>query len=541
MTTMDAAESQPQPLTAASSFTTATQAGATIPAMPASFLQGRLLSLSADSVQELHAKFAARMAALVDQALPGCDDAALKAAAHDYCIAASRTRAKLTAKSLAEEAAQGTAHLQQSAAQMLSGHAELEQNITRRQRETARVLQSMAQKASGFSLKQFAQNMVDMLTPGRKNAAAPAEAPAFDANDRVYFRLDDASTSPVQPLVEEYCAQRGYTVTDYTAGRALDGRKNEWKIGKILKDNDGLLQAYFNDPARASKNLMVVITKDVGDIARGSFNRGWESCRADAASAVRYAVDEVQAGVMSAYLVSADDPDIHNPLARINIKPYDKIVDRGDSYRPAVDKRDTIYAAFNPIGLHHPGFVDAVNRYVEETYNLGKTGRYALRDGCERYQEFERRTRLPQDAQEALEMLGVKYAVEDGVVTVKGNIDMSNLGLARLPDLTKVRCLGRIDVSSNRLLTLEGLPQGSVMELEARKNLLVCFAGAPARVLGCFDYRDNPWLMTTHGAPQAKTYKYGNVKGYGSEKNHSQGDVCIGPVEEPQKFPGFKR
>lgn len=502
----------------------------------ASFLNGRLTPLSVEAVAALHAKFTARMNAAVAAALPDCNDPKLKQAAYDYLIAASLTRQKVTAPQLAEKAAAGKDALQAQTTDMMKDLAKLSQSLER-ERARARTSSMGSRMARTFSFSGLTGGIKKLFT----SETAVAEPLQWDEKNRIYFKLDDASSSPVRPLVESHLAEKGYTITDYEAGRAVDDRKNEWRIGKILKDAPGLLASYTEDPARASKKLMVVLTRDYEDIARGSYGRGWQSCRANASTAVSYAIEEVDCGVMAAYLVSEDDPNIHNPVSRINIKPYDRLLDKSDSWDARVDATDTMYATFNPIGLHHPGFVDAVNRFVHEKFNQGKAGKYKLRKGCESYQEFSTRTLLPQDAQSALKMLKIDYSAdEDGKLTVHDDINLRGLGLSRLPDFTDVTVNGSINVTENKLLTLEGLPQNGVHDLSVGKNLLICFAGAPAEISGTFDYKGCPWLMSAHGAPKASEYAYGNSR-HSGERHEGKGDTLVCPTKEPQRFPGFKR
>lgn len=524
-----------------------------------SFLDARLQQVDSDTADALHARFQTKIAGLVDAALALAgteDNDDLRTAATRYALACSRTRNKMAAKDIAAEIAKGAPALTQAANTLLSRQEQLDNNV----RDQIRKLEASGRLQPKVNAP--AKQMPESLSAAfnaivAKLLSKPVPAPKgppmpphvndlpWDANDRMYFKLDDRSQSPVEPLVAAYLQERGFTITDYAAGRAADNRKNEWKIGKIIKDNDGLLNAYFNDPARQSKNLMVVITRNMNDIARGSVERGWQSCRADLGSAARYAVDEANLGAMSAYLVTADDPDIHNPLARINIKPYDLVTSgHGDYYSARVKKDVTIHAPFNPIGLHHPGFADAVERWVEDNCNQGKpAGQYMLRAGCESYREFKFRDRLPQDAAAALRALKIDYARDDsGRLIVRGDLNLSGRGLTRLPDFSDTLVIGSIDISGNRLMTLEGLPQTSpaTRKIDVRGNLLVCFAGAAAATAELFDYRDNAWLMTALGAPQAQKYRFGNDND-GGGKNHAFSKTPVCPTQKPERFPGFKR
>lgn len=506
---------------------------------PRRFLDGRLLLLDAAAAAEIKNGFSRRIEKLVDEAFALADDVQetpeLRQAATEYAVACSRTRHKLPAKTLAGHLAEGTDTLvylteAQLDAQHALDHA-LQRYLSRQAKTekpkfTARITRLMHTFA--IKSKQQSGKIIDTLP--------------WDDKGRLYFRLEDNSQSPAEAVITAYLAERGYTVTDYANGRARDNRRNEWKIGKLLKDNPGLLEAFYDDPAIQSKNLMVVVTRDVGDLARGSYQRGWQSCRASAEAAARHAAEEAQVGVMSAYLVSQNDPDIHSPLARINIKPY-MLEYRTEEGMQAVTRDTALYAPFTPIGLHHAGFADAVARWAEETFNRGlPAGIYRLPAGCESYKEFKIIRRLPQEPEAALQAIAADYRRdENGKLVVTGDLSLRGFGLTRLPDFSAVTVEGGIDVAQNKLLTLEGLPQNQrVSHLNASGNLLVCFAGAGSLRVGEFDYRDNAWLMTGHDAPQADAYQYGNNEN-GSKRRHASAGTCVTPTESREHFPRFKR
>lgn len=521
------------------------------------FLHGELKEESVDAVAKMHEAFKARIKATVDAAMKENTDEKLRDAATAYCIAAARTRKEVTAKQLAPKLEAGADKLAAETTAMLAELTTLQEALAKRLKNKRGdydyqddpepsgdhpfrgLLRGLQTLASKFGLASPPAPQVPWPTPAPAPAATGEEQPKADApqpvkveSDRIYYRLSDFSKSPVEPLVTEFLKEQGYTVTDYADGYATDARKNKCKIGKLLKDaNPGLYEAFCDDSTRMGKNLLVVITKSYEDLARASYGRGWQSCRANAHSAVDYAVKEINIGVMAAYLIRETDPDINDPLGRVNIKPYDSEGGFG---------KKTAYFTFNPIGLHHPGFVNAVNRFVDEHLNRDTYGRFNLRNGCESYREFDSRTRLPVDAEEAFKQLGIRYKKEDdGKIHVKGDLKLANLGLSRLPDMRDVIVEGGIDVSSNKLMTLEGLPTAPVQWLNASSNLLGCFVGAPAEINGTFNYKDNCYLVTTYGAPKAEKYEFGN--GHQRSGRYGSSEKCVGPVEEPERFPSFKR
>lgn len=514
------------------------------------FLHGELKRESVEAVEKLHENFKARIKETVDAAFKGrAEDPKLYEAATAYCIANARTRKELTSKQLAQSLNKGAETLAVETTTLLADLVRLEEALARRlsKKKDDYDYYDDPEPDANHPFKGLLRGLQTLASKFGLASPPAAETPPFPAGteqktegpqpvkveaDRIYYRLEDFSRSPVQPLVEDFLNEKGYTVTDYADGYAVDGRKNKCKIGKLLKDaNPGLYEAFCEDSTRMAKNLLVVITKDYGDLARASYGRGWQSCRAEAGSAVRYAVKEVKIGVMSAYLIREGDPDINDPLGRVNIKPYDS---------GSGPLKKTAYFTFNPIGLHHPGFVNAVNRFVEEHLNGDKFGTFRLRDGCENYREFDTRTRLPVDAEAAFKQLGIRYTrEEDGKIHVKGDLSLAGLGLSRLPDMRDVVVEGGIDVSNNKLMTLEGLPTAPIKFLNAQSNLLGCFTGAPEDVGRKFNYKDNCYLVTTYGAPKAEVYEFGN--GYEDQRRYGTSDKCVGPVEQPDRFPSFKR
>lgn len=475
-------------------------------------IKGTLEAVSAQTVAALHENFQHSVQAVVDKALPADADADLKQVAFDYCIARAKMRLETTPKFLANEMGLGR-----------DGIVEL---TNRHNEQHNAVIDEMN------SQKQW---RVAQGTPESRERTTQELDKVFGSEERLYFNLKDDSKSPVEPFVRAYLEKHHYVDIDYKAGYATDPRKNKVKIGKILADNPPLLDSYREDFTRMGGNLMVVVSRKCEDLVRASFGRGWRSCRADTHAAASNGMIENEQGVLAVYLIRASDPDILDPLGRINIKPYDQRTGLRTEF-------ETVYMGFNPIGLHHPGFIDAVNNFVDTTFNGEKYGRFSLREGCEAYREMKTRYRLPQDAEAALTQLDVPYLKRaDGKIIVPGDINLKDLGLYRLPDFTAIAAKGGIDVSGNKIVTLEGLPREPLKFLIARSTLISAFNGAPTQATNVFDYRNNPYLISTDGAPSAASYRYGNDANFSSSPKHKEGDVCIGPIEQPDLFPGFKR
>lgn len=276
-----------------------------------------MTAIGKEAAEELHARFKAEIAETVEKSLPDGSDDTLRKAATDYCVALVRTRQKMNQKTLKAAFAEGPEALQTKTKSLLSELDELAQELEK-QLESKR--NNPDADTSWFNAEEKKRLA--------KQKAAVAEGKEqldelFEGGERVYFKLSDYSSSPLLPYVREHVEAKGYTIKDYAAGYAEDNRKNTVKIGKILKDNPTLLKTYTEDPYRTADNLMVVLTRSYEDLARASFARGWQSCRSGSYSAVSNAISEINIGVVAAYLISDKDPDINNPLGRVNLKPYD--------------------------------------------------------------------------------------------------------------------------------------------------------------------------------------------------------------------------
>lgn len=495
----------------------------------AGHIRGKLVPLPAEEVQALIEKQKKDLEAQADAALPENASDDLRQALREYCTALSRTRQKIKASDLSEKAKMTPEEIKNLAALELSDIHEAEKLVAEK-------------KNKSVSLKKEVKEL-------------------FSSEERLYFRLQDDSTSWVRPFVEKFLSDNGYEVTDYEGGYASnDGGKNIQKIGKVLgKLADvppGLLEAFTQDPCRIRKNMLVVLTRNPADIARGSHQRAWQSCRASATAAANNGVKEHGAGVVAAYLVSEDDPEIHDPLGRLYAKPFAK----------EKEDKEVVYFTFNPIGLHCPAFAVAVNEFLDAEINKDKFGKFLLINGCEHYQEMTTRARLPLDAGAAFKIINdfnekrhQELVVDakrwgdpvpkppqkiepkkgkDGKITIAGDIDLSNLGLHRLPDMSGIEVTGGVNVSKNKLLSLAGLPQSDLDWLKADGTLISSFAGAPRRVRSEFSYTSSHYLVTACGAPEASSYRYGGGM-FNSDTKTSQ--HCISPLEAPHSFPRFKR
>lgn len=252
--------------------------------------------LCAEQVAELHARFLARLDRdASEQAERLKLDPESAQALRDLLLAAHRQREKIDPDVLAELCQQG--------ADAINAMAQYMHHVT------------------PFDPAQ--QDKLDFAAARREEP--PAVAAAFGAQKRLYMPLADTGASLTEQRVGEHLARHGYTVTDYKKGYATDAAgKQTFKIGKLLQQHVPFMyQRFVEDASRVNDRLLVVISRAPDDIARMSANRGWKSCMAPEKNEFdAFVPRDILHGTLVAYLVSDKDPGIHNPLARILLKPY---------------------------------------------------------------------------------------------------------------------------------------------------------------------------------------------------------------------------
>jgi hypothetical protein len=229
----------------------------------------------------------------------------------------------------------------------------------------------------------------------------------FDENGRLYLSLEGVDENQTEKAIAQSLTHHGYTITDYQKGLATDQNgKQTYRIGKILNKIGAadLYDAFHADPMRQSDKLMVVISQNADDVLRQSMNRGWISCTSPARAEFIKTLDDVEHGAMIAYLVSKDDPDIKNPLARSALRPYFKTFDRFElkikeleyrqsrirlafskaAYRllrgQSIEKAENnaIFVPEKTYGLAHHLFRQTLENFTKDILNQGAAGLYRL-------------------------------------------------------------------------------------------------------------------------------------------------------------------
>ncbi len=212
----------------------------------------------------------------------------------------------------------------------------------------------------------------------------------FGNEERIYLKLKASAgdISDTQRIIGHYLGDRGYKITDYAGGYATDDKgKQQFKIGKLLKEAPDMLKAFMDDSSRSLGNLVAVISRKPEDIARMSTGRAWASCMGSGGFNFEYVPKDIERGTLVAYLVSEKDPDIINPLARMLIKPFvikHRQLGMLASFAQKVFGRDKgpmgdLFVPDKPYGIRNDEFQQAVKQFTEERLNDGKSGDFKMR------------------------------------------------------------------------------------------------------------------------------------------------------------------
>lgn len=289
-----------------------------------------------------------------------------------------------------------------------------------RRRQDPRLKEIGALMAAGPAALREMQREIEAdagpFTPGQlasiaRAAAArkepPAIAEAFGTQDRIYLKINGELAAQHENIITEHLKGRGYSVLDYKEGYATDAAgKQKFRIGKLLSGEPELLGIFATDPFRSSTPL-VVISRNPDDIAAMSANRGWTSCMSpDGVDGMfnQFVPEDIRKGAVVAYLIKPGDPHIHDPLARIIIKPYREVYEGQELFDPefaddhplkaaflkAMKKvssfplfpfakpRERIFVPGHACGISTPGFEAAVRDFVEEKINRDKSGKFEM-------------------------------------------------------------------------------------------------------------------------------------------------------------------
>ena len=336
--------------------------------------------LSRDTVAAMHQKFMKRMEEKAKKAIPSDikkPDKILEAL-EEMLIAFSRKAIEIKADELAKIAKAG------------------KKAIQKRIKEAQRRVHTKSPLASNYPSPALSrrQKLTVFAAAATRNDRAEVQK-IFGNEDRIYLRLKESEStrvnSPFQQQIAAYLEQKGYHITDYSKGYATDAAgKQQFKIGKLLKDNDRLYKGFMDDSTRTLGTLLVVVSRNPTDIATMSTGRAWSSCMGSGGFNWKYVPRDVRKGSLVAYLVSEKDPDIVSPLTRILIKPFREKKPLPESKRGklafAAQKafqphKKQIFVADKAYGLASDAFSATVKNFIEENLNTGKVGDFRLARG----------------------------------------------------------------------------------------------------------------------------------------------------------------
>jgi hypothetical protein len=329
--------------------------------------------LSPQEVRQLRAAFDAELTAKAQKAIPaGNTNPGLLPALKDLIVAARHKGIELKPDDLAAVASSGV------------------NEAERRRIDYDKTLHVGMPDVTQYPSPQLAgYQKARVAAAAAKRHEDEAVKNAFAGEERLYLRIKAGAQGETEKEIDQWLTRAGYRMVDYAGGYATDAAgKQQFKIGKLLKDNERLKEKFRVDPSRAAPSLLAVISRNPDDIATMATGRAWSSCMGSGGmNFTPYVPEDVRQGALVAYLVSEKDPDIVDPLARIVIKPY---AQQGIkcAFRSAVKylrgedgSRPEVFAMNKSYGLPNEAFKKAVEQFVEDRLNAGKEGEFKLREG----------------------------------------------------------------------------------------------------------------------------------------------------------------
>jgi hypothetical protein len=194
---------------------------------------------------------------------------------------------------------------------------------------------------------------------------------------RIYIPFESGNIKVKVPVrISKELADKEYKVHDYIKGLAVDktGRRIV-RIGKLLS-SDAAKNKFANDPNRqAQGNYSIVISRHPYDVAGMSTDRGWNSCMNLDCDSKQFKED-IQGGMLVAYLIRSDDLDIKNPVARVAIRPYVDIFNGQTLYGASTEIYGTAPAAFKHAVVELTNSLNNAIKLPDTTIAKRKEGGY---------------------------------------------------------------------------------------------------------------------------------------------------------------------
>jgi hypothetical protein len=223
--------------------------------------------------------------------------------------------------------------------------------------------------------------------------------------ERIYLPFDTkAESSENEQLKKDLSSaleDNGYEIVDLQQGYAKPKNKKQvYGIGKLLvnlqykdlkkiESNKAeyspakysyevtLTNNYWNDLKErfekrgASGKFLVVISKNIHDIASMSTGRGWESCmKLGTGAHYKDVYCEVANGGFVAYLIREDDKNIEHPISRIHIRRFDN-----KSGNSIALPEESMY------GEEIPYFLEIVKNWIQSKQGKIEAGKYSRMGG----------------------------------------------------------------------------------------------------------------------------------------------------------------
>lgn len=356
---------------------------------------------------------------------------------------------------------------------------------------------------------------------------------------RVYVPVKkDVTTKDIKgkayKFVNGFLSQRGYKVVDYIKNKAEDEYGRVTKITKLLSkhNEDDLLQFYNNDKSRNSSNRVesnyyFAFSTHQYDIAGASTDRDWTSCMNlyNSWQGREYIRHDIEQGTIVCYLISDDDFNIEDPIARAFIKPYVSVEDINEVYyhpdnfygnspsgmyselKSIIEEvQGEVYGIFD---LDRNLYCDSnvrINKYTDNLDDIlaGKASPKDVKDveGVLRYLNIENYTindDLSVDVDGDVKQASTINTIPIKIRKVKGDFKWFGT-LINLKNSSE-EVGGDFFCGHNNLTSLEGAPKQIGGDFFCNDNKLTSLEGAPKQIDGDFNCRDNN-LTSLEGAPK---------------------------------------
>ncbi len=357
---------------------------------------------------------------------------------------------------------------------------------------------------------------------------------------RIYIPLVGVIENPIKEEIKKFLLANEFEIIDYSLGTCKRiGAKNQSKIGQVLTrlKNDDLMRKFVSDNSRKSgdlSDLIVCISRHPYDIVGSDTDRNWTNCmtlatpdskkvldmerdlaklkdqylkddkestkdkinslelkikgyKEEGQNAYRL-IDDVKGGGLISYLIKKDDLNIQNPIANLNIKPYQN----------TKNKKDIILISDTRMyGQGMEEFRSTVDSFLREVNGNLVDSLYCLKDGLyiDSHSMEYRIINEPKDEKELdklLKSLGIEnYEILDDMqVDVDGDVNLSDKGIKNMPiKFREVK--GSFNISVNRLETLENMPIRVGGDFDVSTNLLKSLIGCPNDIGGDLDATKN--------------------------------------------------